>query len=163
VAENFPTEECFTSPDPDGTEGTFRCSRPLTLPQGRVIEGIEGEFRGGRLVRLDAAEDEDRDLLASFLDGDSNARRLGEVALVDASSRVGQSDRIYATTLIDENAAAHIGFGLGFKQTRGRGSRARVNTSSLHLDVMIGTDDFEAIGFAGRRRVPLLTDGEWKL
>jgi aminopeptidase len=148
VAPNMPTEECFTSPEPRATEGTFRCSRPLAF-HGKLLEGLAGEFRGGRLVRLEAASDEDRDFLAAFLDSDRNARRLGEVALVDRSSRIGQSGRTYFNTLIDENAAAHIAFGAGFPNTRARvnGKRARaVNNSPIHVDVMLGTDDLEVSG-----------------
>jgi aminopeptidase len=166
VAPNMPTEECFTSPEPAATEGTFRCSRPLAF-HGRLLEGLAGEFRRGRLVRLEASRDEDRDFLAAFLDTDRNARRLGEVALVDRSSRIGQSGRTYFNTLIDENAAAHIAFGGGFPNTRARenGKRTRaVNNSTIHVDVMIGTDDLEVTGIAARgRRVPLTRGGEWQV
>jgi aminopeptidase len=160
---NFPTEENFTSPDPRATEGTFRCSRPLSF-RGRTIDGIAGEFRRGRLTRLEAARADDRDFLAAALAVDRGARRLGEVALVDRSSRIGQTARIYFNTLIDENAAAHIAFGSGFDQARAPGERTPVNTSTLHLDVMIGTDDFEATGVTtDGRRVPLLADGTWQV
>ncbi len=165
VASNFPTEECFTSPDARGTEGTFRCSRPLSF-RGRTIAGLAGEFRGGRLVRLSAASDGDRDFLAAFLDGDRHSRRLGEMALVDRSSRIGQAGRIYSNTLVDENAVAHIAFGSGFGQTRtaeGRGARG-VNRAAIHLDVMIGTDELEATGVApGGHRVPLIAGGNWQI
>ena len=164
ISPNFPTEESFTSPIPGSTRGTFRCSRPLSF-RGRMIEGIAGEFRGGRLVRLEAAEEADRDLLAAFLDSDPGASRLGELALVDRSSRIGQKQRHYANTLIDENAAAHIAFGVGFDQARvDGGQRHPVNRSHLHLDVMIGTDDLEATGFTeDGREVPLIRDGSWQL
>jgi aminopeptidase len=166
TAPNMPTEECFTSPEPRATAGTFRCSRPLAF-HGRLLEGLAGEFRGGRLVRLDAARDEDRDFLAAFLASDANARRLGEVALVDRSSRIGQSGRTYFNTLIDENAAAHIAFGAGFSNTRARVNDKRtrgVNRSAVHVDVMIGTDDLEVSGLGPRgRRVPLIAGGEWQV
>lgn len=167
VAGNFPTEENFTSPVPTATEGTFRCSRPLHF-RGRLIEGIAGEFKRGRLVRLEAANDDDRDLLAAFCASDPGACRLGEVALVDRTARIGSTERIYANTLIDENAAAHIALGFGFDLARvpspdGR-KRDRVNYSNLHLDVMIGTDDFEATGItADGRVVPLLREGTWQI
>jgi aminopeptidase len=167
VAPNFPTEENFTSPDAASTEGTFRCSRPLSF-RGRTIDGIAGEFRRGKLVRLEAESEEDRDFLAAFLYSDRGADRLGEVALVDATSRIGQADRTYSNTLLDENAVAHIAFGSGFGQTRvpdpsARGRRG-VNTSNLHLDVMIGSDELEATGVAaGGRRIPLIRDGLWAI
>jgi aminopeptidase len=166
VAANFPTEESFTSPEPGSTEGTFRCSRPLFF-RSRTIDGIAGEFRNGRLVRLDAHRDDDREFLAAALDTDPGARRLGEVALVDSSSRIGRAGRIYVNTLLDENAAAHIAFGSGFDATRSPkpGTRARgINRSLIHLDVMIGTDGLEATGvIEGGRRIPLVSQGEWRV
>ena len=87
---NLPTEEVFTSPDAAGTNGTFRCSRPLNI-EGRTIEGIEGEFRDGRLVRIEAARREDREFLAAYFARDDGAGRLGEVALVDRSSPIGRT------------------------------------------------------------------------
>ena len=162
TSPNMPTEEVFTSPEPTGTEGTFRCSRPLVF-RGITIDGIAGEFRNGRLVRVEAARDEHRDLLAAFLDTDRGARRLGEVALVDNSSRIGRARRHYFSTLLDENAAAHIAFGEGFPPTRVPGAK-RVNQSALHLDVMIGTEDLEVIGRAARgRQVSLIAGGAWQI
>jgi aminopeptidase len=164
IAPNMPTEESFTTPHAAGTNGTFTCSFPLTF-QGKVIHGIAGEFRNGRLVRLDAATKEDRDFLVAHIDSDpsGNGRRLGEVALVDATSRIGQSGRTYYDTLMDENAAAHIAFGFGFGGTRERGS-AGVNRSTIHLDVMIGGPDFEATGITDKgKRLPLISDGRWQI
>jgi aminopeptidase len=162
TAPNMPTEEVFTSPAPAGTTGTFRCSRPLNF-RGRTIEGIAGEFERGRLVRLEAATDEDTELLTAFIDSDPNARRLGEIALVDNSSRIGRAGRTYYNTLLDENAAAHIAFGDGFPNTREKGAQG-VNRSTLHLDVMIGTEDLDVTGVAARdRRVRLIAGGEWQI
>jgi aminopeptidase len=167
TAPNLPTEECFTSPEASATEGTFRCSRPLMF-QGRVIDGIAGEFRGGRLVRLDAKGNANRDFLAHFLSSIKDADRLGEIALVDRHSRIGQANRVYYNTLLDENAAAHIAFGSGFPHTRKdhqtSNARRGVNRSQAHVDVMIGSDELEATGFGARgRRVPLIADGEWQV
>jgi aminopeptidase len=162
VTANFPTEEVFTTPMAGVAEGTFRCTKPLSL-HGRVIEGIAGEFRRGRLVRLDAAVDEDRDYLETYLDSDKGGRRLGEVALVDRSSRIGRSDRTYSNTLLDENAVAHMAFGAGFGFARADARPRGVNRSSLHLDVMIGSDELDVIGVRGRERVPLLAGGTWQL
>ena len=164
IAPNMPTEETFTSPHADGTNGTFACTFPLTF-QGRVIHGIAGEFRNGRLTRIDAATREDRDFLVAYIDSDpsGNGRRLGEVALVDATSRIGQSGHMYYDTLMDENAAAHIAFGAGFGGTRD-GSTRGLNNSTIHLDVMIGSPDFEATGIDAKgRRIPVIEHGLWQI
>jgi aminopeptidase len=158
---NVPTEEVFTSPDPRGTSGTFRCTTPLSFG-GRVIEGIAGEFRRGRLVRIEAARGDDRDLLEATLATDRGAGRLGEVALVDRGSRVGRAGRVYGDSLLDENAAAHMAFGEGFAEARRDGGP--VNRSRVHLDVMIGSGEVEVTGVGARgRRVPVIAGGEWRL
>jgi aminopeptidase len=166
LAMNIPTEECFVSPDAAATEGTFRCSRPRAIG-GRVIDGLAGEFRGGRLVRLDAKRRADRDWLATYIGSFPNLDRLGEIALVDSTSRIGATGRTYYNALLDENAVAHMAFGYGFEKTRsepmGR-SRQGVNKAALHIDVMIGTDDLEAVGVTAKgRRVPLVRDGLWQI
>ncbi len=163
LAPNMPTEETFTSPDPRKTNGTFRCTFPLSF-RGRLIDGLSGEFSNGRLIRLEADSDADRDFVASYLDTDRGGRRLGEVALVDASSRIGQTGRIYYNTLLDENAAAHIAFGSGFGGTRLETPARGVNRSTIHLDVMIGSPELEATGFTARgRRIPLIHEGTWQI
>jgi aminopeptidase len=163
LAPNMPTEETFTSPDPRRTNGTFRCTFPLSF-RGRLIQGLSGEFSNGRLVRLDADSEAERDFVAAYLDTDRGGRRLGEVALVDTSSRIGQTGRIYYNTLLDENAAAHIAFGSGFGGTRTESPARGVNRSTIHLDVMIGSPELEATGFNARgRRIPLIHEGAWQI
>jgi len=163
LASNMPTEEVFTSPDPRKTNGTFRCTFPLSF-RGRLIHGLRGEFSKGRLIRLEADSEDDRDFVAGFIDTDRMGRRLGEVALVDASSRIGQTGRVYYNTLLDENAAAHIAFGSGFGGTRSETPVRGVNRSTIHLDVMIGGPELEATGIGGRgRRIPLIREGAWQI
>ena len=164
-APNMPTEESFTSPHAAATQGTFTCTRPLSF-QGRLIDGLRGEFRGGRLVRLDASSKRDRDFVAAYIDSDPNGhgRRLGEIGLVDATSRVGERDRTYFDTLLDENAASHIAFGWGYGGTRPAKSVRGLNRASLHLDVMIGGPDFEVTGITAKgKRVPVIADGLWQI
>jgi len=165
ICPNMPTEETFTSPDRNGASGTFACTFPLSF-QGKLIHGLRGEFRNGRLVRLEADEREGRDAVASYIDSDEkgNGRRLGEVALVDSTSRIGQTGRTYFNTLLDENAAAHIAFGAGFGGTRTQKPARGINNSTVHLDVMIGGPDLEVTGVTPRgKRVPVITDGLWQI
>jgi aminopeptidase len=155
---NVPTEEVFTSPSPRATEGTFACSRPLEI-EGRTIDGIRAEFRRGRLVRIDAARPEDTEYLTAYMARDRGAGRLGEVALVDGQSRVGAAGRAYGTTLLDENAASHVAFGSGFSFARDDGAE-KVNSSRIHVDVMIGRPELEVHGRDAKgRENPVLVDG----
>jgi aminopeptidase len=162
-AANVPTEELYTSPDPAGTEGVFRCSRPVRHG-GVLLEGLSGEFRGGRLVRLDG-KGGSGDYLRAYLGAVRNADRLGEIALVDSSSRIGQARRTYFNALIDENAVAHMAFGAGFADTRPPEDRGRgINRSDIHVDVLLGSDELEVTGVrSGGRRLPLIRDGAWQV
>jgi aminopeptidase len=160
-AANLPTEENCISPDAASVEGSFRCTRPV-LVQGRLLEDLRGEFRGGRIVRLDARGG-GAEFIRRYLGSAPNADRLGEIALVDSSSRIGRAGRLYYNPLLDENAVAHMAFGDGFPQTRSSG-RKGLNRSHLHVDVMIGGDDLEATGVDERGRpVALIRDGLWQI
>ena len=128
-----------------------------------MIEGLRGEFRGGRLVRLEADSESDRDVLAGSLDGDPGGRPAGR----GGAARLGlahRRDRPHLRhTLLDENAATHIAFGAGFPDTRPAGtSRAGVNRSSTHIDVMIGSDELEVDRRRARRR-PRAGGSGWQL
>jgi aminopeptidase len=124
-----------------------------------MIDGIRGEFRRGRLVRIEASRPEESEFLQAYMARDAGAGRLGEVALVDGKSRVGAANRGYATTLLDENAASHIAFGSGFDFARDPGAE-RPNSSRTHVDVMIGRAELEVHGRDARgRELPVLVDG----
>jgi aminopeptidase len=160
---NLPSEEIYTSPAASATEGTVRCTTPLAWG-GRLYEDLEAEFHDGRLVRLGARTDEQRDALLGQLDVDAAGRRLGEVALVDAGSRVGGRRRLYWNTLLDENQACHVAFGFGFPVCRlGGGTSPDLNQSRTHIDVMIGSADVEVTGTtASGETVPIIVDGVWR-
>jgi len=161
ISPNVPTEEVFTSPNPARTAGTFRCTTPLSF-NGRVISGIAGRFARGRLVEITADREDDRAILEQTFSTDTGAGRLGEVALVDRTSRIGGRSRVFGETLLDENAASHIALGNGFAGTRAGGGR--VNRSVVHLDVMIGSDEVEVTGIDDSGvRTPILSGGEWRL
>jgi aminopeptidase len=160
-AANVPTEEVYTSPDPTATEGTFACSRPIRF-HGRLVDGLSGEFRNGRLVRLSGRGGA---FLRTYLASIPNADRLGEIALVDGSSPIGRAGRVYYNALLDENAVTHMAFGEGFRDTRPPASRGRgVNLASAHVDVMLGSDELVVTGIDARgRRLPIIRDGAWQV
>jgi len=108
---NIPTEEVFTTPDPARTEGTVRATRPFSPAGGVVVEGLELRFENGRVV--DVRADRGEDVVRAQLASDDGAARLGEVALVDGNSRVGQLGVVFFDVMFDENAACHIAYGKG--------------------------------------------------
>src|SRR5204862_7223749 len=57
---NVPTEEVFTSPDPERVEGHVRSTKPLVLSDGTLGRGREGRFEGGRAVEIPADEGAER-------------------------------------------------------------------------------------------------------
>ena len=64
---------------------------PLALP-GNIIRDLEVRFEGGRIVDVTASSGED--YVRAQIATDEGAARLGEVALVDGTSRVG-ADRAH--------------------------------------------------------------------
>jgi aminopeptidase len=160
---NVPTEEVFTSPDPERVEGHVRSTKPLVLTDGTMVRGLNVRFEGGRAVEVTA--DEGGEVLAGRTKIDAGAARLGEVALVDRESRIGQLGTVFYETLLDENAASHIALGSGFSfAVETDEDRARVNESAVHIDFMIGSNEIDVTGLTSDgERVPLLRDGVWQL
>ena len=160
---NIPTEEVFTSPDPERADGHVTSIKPLVLADGSLVRGLRVSFAGGRAVRI--AADEGAETLRTVCGTDAGGGRLGEVALVDGEGRIGALDTIFYDTLLDENAASHIAFGRGFDfLVDDEGERARVNQSVLHIDFMIGSPEMTVTGITrDGDRVPVLVRGAWAL
>jgi aminopeptidase len=159
---NIPTEEVFTTPDPERTEGVVSSTRPL-LVSGRSVTGLRVRFQAGRAVQIDA--DEGAGLLRELVARDADADRLGEVALVDGSGRVGPTGTVFHDTLLDENAASHIALGSGFSHLAADETAAkRVNVSGVHTDFMIGGPEVRVTATTtDGRELPVLIDGQWAL
>jgi aminopeptidase len=159
---NIPSEEIFTAPDPQRADGIVRATKPLVLG-GSIIRGLEVEFREGRVVRIDA--EENAEVLRAYAARDEGSSRLGEVALVDGEGRIGALDTVFFDTLLDENAASHIAIGQAYAICiDDDADRARLNSSTVHVDFMIGSPDVRVLGLtAGGEEVPVLVEGRWQL
>src|SRR5271163_361514 len=150
---NIPTEECFTTPHKDRVDGVVRASKPLSH-QGTLIENIRCRFEGGKIVEATATAGED--VLNRLISTDDGARRLGEVALVPASSPIAASGILYWNTLFDENAASHIALGQAYETclidgetlTPEQLAAKGANTSLIHVDWMIGSKTMDVDGIA---------------
>ena len=166
---NLPTEEVFNCPDWRRTEGTVRSTRPLSLG-GTIVRDLELRFAGGECVEVKASSG--ADAVRGQMEVDDFGKRLGEVALVDGESRVGQTGITFFDTLFDENATCHIAYGAAVTfgvdgldgltpdELRERG----INVSSVHTDFMIGGPEVDVDGVtADGKLVPILREDAWQL
>ncbi|AOS45772.1 Aminopeptidase T [Lacunisphaera limnophila] len=137
---NLPTEEVFTAPHQNSATGKLRVARPVAHG-GEVIDGIELEFQGGRVIRACARSGED--LLHRLLATDPGAARIGEVALIPALQDPSPGIRptwpssppCFHHTLLDENAAPHVALGAAYRFCSRAWWPLALNSSQLHLDL----------------------------
>ena len=168
---NLPTEEVFTSPDRRRADGVIRTTRPLLMPEaGVLVEDLEVTFANGRIV--DATASRGIEAVRAQLDSDEGARSLGEVSLVEGSSRVRAAGVTFHDTLYDENTGCHVAWGQGFpfcvqdglSKSADELRTAGLNFSSAHTDVVIGGPGVDVDGIlADGTVVPLIREDAWAL
>ena len=159
---NLPTEELFTTPDPERTEGFVTSTKPLDVG-GSLVTGLRIRFEGGRAVEIEA--DENAETLRERCGVDEGAARLGEVALVDGKSRIGRLGRTFFSTLLDENSASHLALGDAYSHPiADPADLPRINHSEEHIDFMIGSDEVTVSGVTrAGDELPLLAGGAWQI
>ena len=143
---NMPTEEVFTTPNKNLTNGIVYTALPL-IHNGVRIDDICLEFKKGKVVNYQASSGLDE--LKNIIETDQESCMLGECALVDKNSKIAESNILFYETLFDENASCHIALGRGFKECITDGDKLNedelenrgYNKSKNHVDMMIGTDD----------------------
>jgi aminopeptidase len=164
---NIPTEEVFTLPHKDKTEGTVRATKPLSWG-GALIEGLSLTFEGGSVVKASAEKGEA--VLRDLLRTDEGASRLGEVALVPHSSPISQSGLLFYNILYDENASNHLALGNAYKFSLQDGetmsdeafSALGGNQSLIHIDFMIGSAEMNVDGVKEDGTLePIMRQSEW--
>ena len=101
---------------------------------------------------------------------DAGGSRLGEIALVDGSSPIGQTGIVFGDILIDENAARSTWPGETPTRSlsptcpkmRRHRSALGFNRSDVHQDVMIGGPEVEVLGVTGEgAEVPIISRDAW--
>lgn len=163
---NIPTEEIFTTPHRDMTEGTVTATKPLVTAV--TVEDLKVTFSKGKVIEVSATTGEE--YIRNILKTDEGASRLGEVSLVPHSSPISQSGLLFYNILIDENASCHIALGSGIKTCLENGvnmtdeefSVVGGNSSMMHLDFMIGSESMNVDGITEDGTVePIMRKGEW--
>ena len=164
---NIPSEEVFTTPHAYKVEGTVSSTKPLSY-QGTLIDNIKVTFKEGKIIEAQASKGEE--VLQKVLKSDEGASRIGEVALVPHSSPISQSGIIFYNTLFDENAASHIALGQCYSKcfkgeldlTPEEISKRGGNSSMIHIDWMIGSDQIDVDGIdQNGNAMPVFRKGEW--
>ncbi|MDO5044323.1 MAG: aminopeptidase [Coriobacteriia bacterium] len=164
---NMPTEEVFTTPHRNGTEGIVYSALPLAYG-GEVIRDFWFKFEKGAVVDYGAAEG--KDVLDQLLATDEGAKYLGEVALVPKDSPIRESNLLFYSILFDENASCHLALGMGYADAYEGGLEmekaalleAGVNDSATHVDFMIGTEDLHIDGITSDGKViTIFENGTW--
>jgi aminopeptidase len=122
---NFPSGEVFSAPVEDSVEGRVRFDVPCPY-KGNSVEGVELEFKAGRVVS--ARAERGGDFLLAQLDTDEGSRTLGEVAF----GLNHAIDRPTGNILFDEKLGGtiHLALGAGYPES---GSR---NKSAIHWDMI---------------------------
>lgn len=164
---NMPTEEIFTMPHCDKINGTLVSTKPLVY-NGVVIEGMKFEFKDGKVINATATKN--NDTLQQILKMDENSNRLGEVALVPYNSPISNSNILFFTTLIDENASCHFALGDSYAMTlKGSETMSReeqrqkgANSSIIHEDFMVGSPDLSITGIThDGKEIPVFINGNF--
>lgn len=141
---NIPSFELFTSPDWRGTEGWIKFNQPL-YRYGNLIEGIELEFKNGKVVKSRAKKNEK--VLKAMI-ATEGADKVGEYSLTD--KRFSRITKFMAETLFDENIGGphgntHIALGNAYqdcydgdpsKVKDREWERLGYNKSSVHTDII---------------------------
>jgi aminopeptidase len=126
------------------------------------VKGLEVRFEAGRIVGVQA--DEGAGVVNGQLASDDTAAFLGEIALVDGTSRIGQTGLTFFDTLFDENATCHVAYGGAYAEAVEGEPGKGVNVSSVHTDFMVGGHDVEVDALLPNGDVvPLLRRDVWQL
>lgn len=166
---NIPTYEVFTAPNKNKVNGTVVSSKPLVLTNA-VIDKLKLTFKDGKVTDIWASNDEDT--LINTIKEFDGMDSLGECAFVDYDSAISNTDMVFKSTLIDENASCHLALGKGNVNAVPNGAnlseeelaKRGINRSNNHVDFMIGTEDLSIIGTdVYGNEIPLFVDGNFAL
>jgi aminopeptidase len=127
---NLPGGEVYTAPVLDSVEGEVLFVKPL-MAQSREIEDVRLVFEDGEIVEYGAAMNED--VLASVLETDPGAKRLGELGI--GMNR--EIDWFTYNILFDEKMGDTVHMALGRAIDWTVGENGKQNDSAVHMDMIV--------------------------
>ena len=136
-------------------------------PQPSAIGAAGGSSGDERVDEVQGCE-----RLGFVEDVDVQPAHLGEIALVDGSSRVRGTGLVFRDTLLDENAGSHIAYGQAFAGALdvAAGKNAHdllalgLNVASVHTDMVIGGPEVNVDGLdRSGQPTPIIRDDTWVL
>ena len=168
---NMPTEECFTSPNKYSANGVVYATKPLSV-MGNVVSDFGFRFKDGKIVEVISNKEEEKKILEKLTSLDEGASRLGEVAFVPFDSPINKTGILFYSTLYDENACCHLALGRAFdecirdydKLSEEEIKKIDLNTSMIHVDFMIGSDDLSIVAETyDEKTVQIFKDGVYAI
>lgn len=166
---NMPSYEVFSAPDYRYTEGIVYSSRPL-IYAGSKIDEFYLKFENGKVVDFGAKEG--YETLKGILEGEEQAKYLGEVALVENDSPISNTGLVFGSTLLDENASCHLALGNAYpdciktdtKKTDEELMELGLNHADItHVDFMIGTPDLTIEAETNKGKILIFKDGNFNI
>ncbi|WP_135535694.1 aminopeptidase [Halostella pelagica] len=139
---NLPGGEAFTSPVPDSVEGEVRFDMPL-IRNGREIRDAHLTFEGGEVVSHSA--DQNEAVLASVLETDDGARRVGELGI---GMNRGIDEFTY-NMLFDEKMGDTVHIALGNALEECVPDDREFNESAMHVDMLVDMSENSRIEVDG--------------
>ncbi|WP_435317243.1 aminopeptidase [Haloarchaeobius sp. TZWSO28] len=127
---NLPGGEVYTVPIPDSIEGEVRFDVPV-VQRGKQLAGVWLRFEEGEVVEFEAEKNEET--LASILDADEGAKRLGELGI--GMNR--DIDQVTNHMLFDEKMGdtVHLALGTAIEDVVPEGQPC--NESMVHVDMLV--------------------------
>lgn len=166
---NMPAYELFTSPIYSETTGTVFSSMPIHH-NGKLINNFGLEFNNGQVTKIFASSDEDYKSIQEIITTDDTSKFLGECAIVESTTPVGQTNTLYYNPSYDENYSTHLALGTAYPDSIKNGLEMTeeeliangLNVSKTHVDFMIGTKDLEITADTKKGKMLIFSDGRFR-
>lgn len=166
---NIPSFEIFTSPNCKDVNGHIKFNQPL-YTNGNLIEGIELEFKDGKIIKSSAKKNEK--LLKEMISA-PGANMLGEFSMTD--KRFSKITKFMAETLYDENVGgkygnSHIAIGSSFYYaykgdssgfSREKLKKLGFNDSIIHSDIITTADRIITAYLKNGKSVIIFKNGQF--